>query len=476
MGLLDPPALSLAQANRRKRSAPRVADGVFAAVDQALAEGRAAAVQVESDSTGNATGEWVYMLTQWLAARWPAAHVKYKVADQTPPYAFGAWEVMQAGAGERHAYFGTSSTTATKRTYYTPYNAFTAITGDLDVRVRLAPTAWSGAGGSQAIIGRWGASGGTKSWMLDMDNSGKLRFQWSADGTATVATLTASAGVGFSANTERWVRAALDVDNGSGGYTITLYTSADAITWTQQAQSVTTGGTTSLFNPGAAQDYEIGGFGFTGYLLRGGKIFEAQIRNGIDGPIQNPQPIESWIPRNASSPYEAGEFRGGATLYVVNGAVSGADAEVFLANDTYFYKLVPPFPGSLVFISCGHNDNNLIEGAFIANRDGWQSKIDARCPGNQTVWLTQNPKFAPSDSATIDSVQKHGRRMQLLRAWTARKGVALIDTYKAFLDDGRPLTDLVQSDGVHPTQGSSGTGSALWRDTITAAWDLASPK
>ena len=216
--------------------------------------------------------------------------------------------------------------------------------------------------------------------------------------------------------------------------------------------------------------------------LRGGKFFEAQIRSGIDGPTQNPQPIESWLPRNASSPYEAGEFAGGATLYVTNGAVSGAAYDFLSSQDSndYFYKLVPPFPGSLIFISCGHNDNNLIDGAFIASRDTWLTKLDTRCPGNQSVWLTQNPKFAPSDSATIDSVVKHARRMQLLRTWAARKGVALIDTYKAFLDDGRALSAIVQSDGVHPTQGADSggvtTGSGVWRNTIIAAWDLASPR
>lgn len=463
----------------RKKRAPKITDGIFNAVDQALSDGRATTIQVESDSTGNANVEWVYMLTEWLKARWPNAHVKYKVADQTPPYYYSTWEVMQAGNGERHAYFGTSTTTAVKRTYYTPATAFTAITGDIDVRARLAPSVWSSAGGSQAIMAKWGSSGGSRSWLLDMDNSGKLRFQWSADGTATVATLTASAGLGFTANQERWVRATLDVDNGSGGYTVTTYSSTDGITWTQQAQSVTTGGITSLYNP-TSQDYEIGGFGFTGFTLRGGKFYEAQIRDGIDGKIVNPQPIESWIPRNASGGLEAGEFGGGGTLYVVNGAVSGADSPAFLSNDTYFYKLLPPFPGSLVFISCGHNDNNLVDAAFIADRDAWQTKIDARSPGNQTVWLTQNPKFAPSDSATIDSVHKHARRRQLLMAWAARKGVALIDTYRAFQEDGRPITDLVQSDGVHPVQGEDvagiPTGSGIWRNAVIAAWDQASPQ
>jgi hypothetical protein len=65
------------------------------------------------------------------------------------------------------------------------------------------------------------------------------------------------------------------------------------------------------------------------------------------------------------------------------------------------------FPGSLVFISCRHTDNNLTDAAFFANRDAWQAKMDARCPGSQTVWLTQNPKYADTGTtSTVDLVRR----------------------------------------------------------------------
>jgi hypothetical protein len=64
-------------------------------------------------------------------------------------------------------------------------------------------------------------------------------------------------------------------------------------------------------------------------------------------------------------------------------------------------------------------------------------------------------------------------------AWAAGKGVALIDTYRAFQADGRPITDLVQSDGVHPVQGEDvagvPTGSGVWRNAVIATWERASP-
>ena len=47
-------------------------------------------VRINTDSTGNTPDEWVYLLTQWLAARHPTAHVKYKLWDDATQ-AFNGW-------------------------------------------------------------------------------------------------------------------------------------------------------------------------------------------------------------------------------------------------------------------------------------------------------------------------------------------------------------------------------------------------
>lgn len=449
--------------------------GPFYAVDSALQEGRTAAINIMGDSTGNATNEWPYMLGQWLATRFPNAHVKYKVSDQASPYLYTAWQTIQAGAdGERHAYFGGAGAAETKRTYYQDQTLFTPVTGDIDIRVRAAMSKWGGTSTPQGMACRYATSATNRSWYLALTASGQLTFSWSADGTALLSVASAGS-VGFADNAERWVRATVDVDNGEGGYTARVYTSADGITWTQIGETkTTTGGATAIYNA-VNVPYEIGGFGLTNYLCKGGKYFEAQIRNGIDGPIVNPQGIESWAPRVPSAPFEAGEYRGGATLYINNGSVSGADT-AFLAT-TNFDKVCPPWNGALVIVSCGHNDGTVIEGNWLASRDAWQAKIDAKCLGSQSVWLTQNPTFS-LDGSALDSVLRRDRRRQLLLSWAARKGVLAIDIYKSFLLDGRPLTDLIAADGVHPVQGADvagvPTGQGVWRDAIIAAWRQAS--
>jgi hypothetical protein len=470
--------------------APNIADGIFAAIDQALEDGRTAAIQTGSDSTGNAPGEWVYMLTQWIAIRHPTAHVKYRVANQAIHEAGGyaadfpaGWEVIQAGTnGERHAYFGTYSTTPNRRTFYLPADSFTAITGDIDVRVRCALANWN-PGATQTLVSRYGSANGQRSFQLSVDSVGRLRFQWSADGTANPSvTVNTVAALGFAADAERWVRATLDVDNGAGGYTCTLYTSTDGATWTQVQQVVTNAGTTSIFNSGYA--YEMGGSALTGALVRGGKFYEVQIRDGINGKIANPQPLEAWRPRDVSAPtYVAGDFRGSPTLYVTNGAVGGADT-AFL-RDNHFDILTHPYQSvpTLVFVSCSHNDGDLNGKPFLDGRDSWQTKIDARLPGSQTVWLTQNPRFIPAVDAPVSCTpvnnDGHAKRRVQLMAWAARKGVVCIDTYRAFLEDGRPIDNQLVGDGIHPTTGpdvsGAPSGSGVWRNAIINAWLQASP-
>lgn len=470
---------------------PQVGTGIFGAVDQALVDGRSAAMQIISDSTGNASGEWVHLLATWLAARHPTAHIKYRVANQAIHEAGGyeadfpaGWEVIQAGSsGERHAYFGNSTTTATRRTYYLPSDSFTAITGDIDVRVRCALSSWN-PGATQTLVSRYGSSNGQRSFQLSVDSVGRLRFQWSADGTTNPSgTYNATSALGFSADAERWVRATLDVDNGGGGYTCTLYTSTDAVTWTQIGQTVTSAGTTSIYDSGYT--YEIGGNALTGALIKGGKIYEVQIRDGIAGKVANPQPIESWRPRDVSAPtYVSGDFRGSPTLWITNGAVGGADT-TFLGT-THFNILTHPYQGvpTVVFVSCSHNDGDLNGTPFLATRDAWQTAIDARLPGSQTVWLTQNPRYIPVTdppvSCTPVNNDGHAKRRVQLLAWAARKGVAAIDTYRAFLEDSRFTSDITElvSDGIHPTTGAdvSGvpTGSGVWRNAVIATWDHAS--
>jgi len=153
------------------------------------------------------------------------------------------------------------------------------ITGDIDVRFDATLKDWTGHDGTTELIGKH-ALGGQRSWLL-MATAGVLRWEWSADGSAT-----------FTADSEPIksdpagrlaVRVTHDVNNGASGNTVTFYTSTSIDgPWEQHGEPVIASGTTSLFNSSAALRVgdAMGGVAFTNPY---GKIWAAQVYNGING-------------------------------------------------------------------------------------------------------------------------------------------------------------------------------------------------
>ncbi|MEU8760640.1 hypothetical protein [Streptomyces sp. NPDC048659] len=163
----------------------------------------------------------------------------------------------------------------------TPDTAVLDITGDIDVRVDLAPRQWAGAGIGYELIGKYGATSGNRSWRLMITGEGELLFTWSPDGTNTLEHRSPK----LRARGPRMsVRATLDVNNGAGGYTLTYYTAASlAGPWTQIGQTVTTSGVTAIFASTAA--VELGDIATMGYTNHERRIYGAEIRSGIGGTL-----------------------------------------------------------------------------------------------------------------------------------------------------------------------------------------------
>lgn len=435
-------------------SGANAANGVFPAITGALEDGRSAAIQVQGDSTGDAQNEWVYRLGQMLGAAYPDACVLYKVWNEVAQSYVAGWSEIQHGAqGRRYAYFPPSS-----RTMYAYPSSIPAVTGDIDIRVHVALDNWQ-RGATQGLVSRYG-SAGNMSFRFEIDSSNRLTFGWSPEGTSALSVIYTTA-LPFTPGQDAWLRATLDVDNGTGR-TAVLYSSVDGVTWTQLVSSSIPGGQTAIFDP-PAQAYEIGGRGLTGGIMQG-KIFEVQIRDGIDGKIVNPQPIDSWIGRAATAlPQGAGTFGGSPTLYIVNGSRSGADVP-YLADATRHPKMVHPYVGALNFQSCSHNDSDARDVSYLAARDSWLAMTEARSPGSQVVILTQNPETAPRSPELIEN---HSKRRRMLMVWAARKGLATVDVYRAFLEDPRGLSVLLNADGLHPEP----AGSDVWADTVMGAFN-----
>lgn len=171
----------------------------------------------------------------------------------------------------------------------TPDTAVLDITGDIDVRID-ADIAWqTTASSGYGLARKYNLTGDQRSWALYTTSTNELQFAWSPDGTLASRIIVSSTVDVPIASGRLAVRVTLDVNNGSGGKTVTFYT-ADTIDgpWTQLGATVTSAGTTSIFNSNV--QVEVGrthGGVFPGVNAQplDGKVHAFQLRNGISGTL-----------------------------------------------------------------------------------------------------------------------------------------------------------------------------------------------
>ncbi|HYD00303.1 MAG TPA: hypothetical protein VEB22_03685 [Phycisphaerales bacterium] len=161
-----------------------------------------------------------------------------------------------------------------------PDSVALSITGDIDIRKRVAPNDWT-SGSSISLVAKWG-SAGSRSFNFRFSAADRLVLETSADGTATSKTFTSSAAPGGTDLQPLWVRVTLDVDDGAGNALARFYTSPDGNTWTQLGTDVSSAGTTSIFD--SAASVFLGSRDGTNDQFTG-RIYRAQIYNGIGGTL-----------------------------------------------------------------------------------------------------------------------------------------------------------------------------------------------
>lgn len=168
----------------------------------------------------------------------------------------------------------------------TPDNAALDITGDIDVRVKVALDDWSN-GLVQQLIAKWDGAGNQRSYRFQVAATGALQFSWSTAGTIGIDK-TSTASPSFADGEMKWVRATLDVDNGASGNDVNFYTSDNGTSWTQLGATVTTAGVTSIFAGTAL--LHVGSLSTGGGSTRGvGSYHKAIVMNGIAGTeVANP--------------------------------------------------------------------------------------------------------------------------------------------------------------------------------------------
>lgn len=200
-----------------------------------------------------------------------------------------------------------------------PDRAELDITGDIDVRVELVKDFWDQIGTpTQVAIVKGVRATNQFSWELDIRSSGILAFQWS-EGGGTPRVIASTAAVPSTFNGERVaIRATLDVDNGSGGWTVRFYTGStvDGV-WTPLGDptSAVTGGPTSIFP--SMSDLVVGSDGDSHTSTFDGTILAAKVLDGINGTVVADPDFEAQTEDSLTFDDDAGNdwtVMGGAQL------------------------------------------------------------------------------------------------------------------------------------------------------------------
>ena len=147
---------------------------------------------------------------------------------------------------------------------------------DLDMRVKVSLDALSGI--NQMLISTWW-------YRLHLTSSGHVSLSWH-DNTAfnninSSNLLSSIATVGQ----EIWIRGTLKLNNGSGVSEVKFYTSINGTTWTQLGTTYNGASTSILGAGGRSLSLEVGSLDGGVASVVSGKIYRAQVLQGVDGVV-----------------------------------------------------------------------------------------------------------------------------------------------------------------------------------------------
>jgi hypothetical protein len=157
----------------------------------------------------------------------------------------------------------------------TPDSAANSVTGDIDLRVKASADNWN-TGSLQYFIYKRDTNIG---YGFRIATSGQLEYVWGDGTTNTFADTTTWVPPANGATL--WLRVTHVVNNGASGNTRTWYTSTDGATWTQIFTATGAGVTSIADGPSVLA---IGADNGGGSPLFG-KIYYAEVRSGVDGPV-----------------------------------------------------------------------------------------------------------------------------------------------------------------------------------------------
>jgi hypothetical protein len=333
-----------------------------------------------------------------------------------------------------------------------------AITGDIDIRVRIAPTTWTPTG-DQTIAAKWESTGNNRSTLFLLKTTGALGFNWSTAGTAgfgekdSTATIPATANPGN--GNPLWVRVTLTVNNGAAGNDVKFYYSTDGVTYTQLGTTVTTAGTTNIF--GGTAPYQLGSFTSGLSSPYDGKVHAVEVHNGIVAAGVNGGSVVPYLPDDWD--WDSAEttiaFGGAPVLMFLNGSQSGQNVAYF-DNATRRAIVHQPHGQCVLLINTSHNDVTQSRLVWLNAYHTMVTNIKALIPFVPLVAIGQNPTgLGGTFSITQQGIELRAARSAIIQQYAASQaGLWSFDAWPL-------LTASDTTDQLHPTTGS-GSGAEKW--------------
>lgn len=162
----------------------------------------------------------------------------------------------------------------------TPDSAALDITGDIDLRAKVALTPWINTSRTQYFVSKT-STGGQYSYEFLYHTNNTFRFRYTTNGSTFVTIASAAVNATqFPSGSIKWVRVTFDADNGASGNTTTFYYSDDGNTWTQIGSPVVNSGVVTIFSGTSALDI---GASEVRTVATNATIYRAQVLNGIGG-------------------------------------------------------------------------------------------------------------------------------------------------------------------------------------------------
>jgi hypothetical protein len=410
------------------------------------------------DSTGDSTGadpadiRTPTRLAELIGEAYPNYHVLSRHWNATSE-TFDQPVVLQASpAGQAFTQFNGRSAR------FTP-SLFTTGNMDLRAKVSIPNTATGTDQVLAAQVTRDGTPWGTAfvfRWALT--DAGAMRLAISYDG-GSWDNFVSSANV--SASYAGWLRATLQITPGaSGNITVRFYTSVDGASWTALGNTASYGGPRSPLFASTNSDFEIGGYAWqpASDPLHG-KVYEVEIRDGIDGPLLAPALPHLW--ERFADPTTT--YGGAPTLYLVNASAGGTDL-AYQRNAARLKKMTPNYGQVVTYFNDSHNEAGA-SGAitWLPPYKAWVEAVQARLPLTAAIAVGQNPHTPAWANESAYGIS-HVFRISELATYSGRQGWGFLDLFSAFLNDPAGINALVGGDGLHPTQ----AGYALAGDVAFA--------